>query len=233
MNFNRNFKLDKYEHKSPVKKSNIIKLDDHNLFSFSCFNGKSVRLKDFNNYYANRNDAIKSISDFFNTLTIISNMKKNEICSNDKKKELHYNEFHDDKIIDVIENILFDGYGMSRNKIDDFERTYFEISFSNGKRVIGTKIYDNVFELLFIDCNHMVCIDSSRMIKKKMKYNYPGLFAKIDNNENYREYEKDELLKMLIMEAKNGEYNDINEFVNDCVELLNIKLEEKYYVSQI
>lgn len=76
MNFNRNFKLDKYEHKSPVKKSNIIKLDDHNLFSFSCFNGKSVRLKDFNNYYANRNDAIKSISDFFNTLTIISNMKK-------------------------------------------------------------------------------------------------------------------------------------------------------------
>ena len=110
MSYKRNFKLQKYEHKTSINKNDSVKLDEHNLFSFSYFNSKSIKLRDFNNYYANNNDAIKSVSDFFEMLIIISNMTVSEIYSNNKKKELHYNEFTDDKIIDRIEEVLLSGY---------------------------------------------------------------------------------------------------------------------------
>ena len=48
----------------------------------------------------------------------------------------------------IIINILINGYGTSKKKVDEFEKLYFEFSFFNGKRAIGTKIYDNIFENL-------------------------------------------------------------------------------------
>ena len=78
-----------------------------------------------------------------------SNIEPKELFSPNMKTQYHYNEFDDNLIIDRIESILINGYGMPKRKVDEFERMYFEFSFGNGKRVIGTKIYDNIFQILF------------------------------------------------------------------------------------
>ena len=98
---------------------------------------------------------------------------------------------------------------------------YFEFSFSNGKRVIGTKIESNVFEILFIDCNHMVCLNSSRFVKNKMKYSCPSLFEKINNEMESTELFGKNLLDMLIDAAKKGEYKNLEDFLKDYDELFN------------
>ena len=67
------------------------------------------------------------------------------------KKQYHYNEFNDNKFIDRIESILVNGYNMTQEKVDEFERTYFEFAFGNGKRVIGTRIFENIFQMWFIN----------------------------------------------------------------------------------
>ena len=122
-------------------------------------------------------------------------------------------------MIDRIENILISGYGISKKKVDEFERLYFEFSFSNGKRAIGTKIYDNIFEILFLDCNHMVCLEFCRTAKIKMKYNCPSLFGKFDKEISITELEKEKLLEMLIVSVRNGDCTSINDFVKDYDDL--------------
>ena len=189
------------------------------VFSFSFFNGSSIRLRDFNNYYANNFDAMKSVYDFFETLKQISNMGVSQFYSVNMQTQFHYNEFDDNNIIDRIETILIDGYGMTQSKVNQFERLYFEFSFGNGKRAIGTKIYNNVFEILFIDCNHMVCIESSRAVKVKTKYNYPSVFGRIDRTISVTEFEREDLLNMLMASAKNGEYDNIEDLIKDYEEL--------------
>ena len=206
--------------KTLVKVSNQRSADNKIVFSFSFFNGHSIGVNDFNNFCANNSDAIKAVSDFFQTLKDISNFEIKHFFSPAIKTQFHYNEFDDNEIIDRIENILIDGYGISRKKVDEFERLYFEFSFSNGKRVVGTRIYDNIFEILFIDCNHMVCLKSCRSFKIKMKYDCPILFGKIDRNKNVSEFKKEELFTMLIDSARNGEYISIEEFVRAYDDLL-------------
>ena len=132
------------------------------------------------------------------------------------KKQCHYNEFNDNLIIDRIENILIYGYGMARKKVDEFERMYFEFSFGNGKRAIGTKIYDNIFQILFIDCNH---IDSSRNKKIKQKFSCPSIFEKTSNEIVTEQFCSKEIIQMLIDSAREGKYSNKDDFIQDYDDL--------------
>lgn len=207
--------------KTLVKVTNQKSTENKIMFSFSFFNGHSININDFNNFYANNSDALKAVSDFFQTLKNISNFEINQFFSPAIKVQFHYNEFADNRIIDRIENILTNGYLLPKEKVDEFERLYFEFSFSNGKRAIGTKIYNNIFEILFIDCNHMVCLESSRNIKIKAKFTYPSLFGRLNSELNTTELDKDGLIKLLIDSARNGEYTNINDFIKDYDDLFN------------
>ena len=205
--------------KTLIKVGTKISADNKIVFSFSFFNGQSISVSNFNNFYANKSDAIKSVNDFFQTLKDISNFEIKQFFSPAIKTQFHYNEFVDYKVIDRIENILIDGYGMTKKKVDEFEGLYFEFSFSNGKRVIGTKKHDNIFEILFIDCNHLVCFESSRTPKIKMKYSYPSIFGKTDNTTNIEEFAQEELFKMLIDSIRHGDYSNMDEFIKDYDDL--------------
>lgn len=205
--------------KTLVKVSGRRPQDNKIVFSFSFFNGQSIRFRDFNNFYANEQDSKKSVSDFFETIKLMSNIEPKELFSPNMKTQYHYNEFDDNLIIDRIESILINGYGMPKRKVDEFERMYFEFSFGNGKRVIGTKIYDNIFQILFIDCNHLVCIESSRNIKLKSGFNYPSSFEKVSNEINIKQFEREELIELLMDSARNGAYTSIDEFIKDYDEL--------------
>lgn len=207
--------------KTLVKVGNRRSVDNKIVFSFSFFNGNSININDFNNYYANNSDTTKAVCDFFETLKAISNFEIKQFFSPAIKTQFHYNEFDDNKVIDRIENILIEGYGLSRRKVDEFERLYFEFSFSNGKRAIGTKIYDNIFEILFIDCNHMVCLESCRTPKIKMKYNCPSYFGRFDKEISITEFNKEELIEMLIESLRSGDYNNIDDFIKDYDDLFN------------
>ena len=216
MPYNKNkIKVNDANGKTLVKSSLIEVIEQKIVFSFSFFKGKSICFKDFNNYYATESDSKKSISDFFTTLNEISKMDSKRFYSPEVKEQLHYNKFTDNKIIDRIENILIDGYGMVSEQIKQFERMYFEFSFSNGKRVISTMIYNNIFEILFIDSNHMVCLESCRNIKRKMKFEISSLFDKQVVDEVKKEYAKIVLFEMIIDDAKNGVYENINELIAD------------------
>ena len=108
---------------------------------------------------------------------------------------------------------------MTRQKVDEFERMYFEFSFSNGKRVIGTKIYENIFQILFIDCNHLICIESSRNVKIKNGYSVQSVFEKVDRNITVKQYDREELLELLIDSARNGAYTNMEDFIKDYDDL--------------
>ena len=202
-----------------VKVCGTRPLDNKIVFSFSFFNGSSIRYKDFNNFYANEQDSKKSISDFFESIKLMSNLEPKELYSLNMKKQYHYNEFSNKLIIDRIESILINGYCMPKAKVDEFERMYFEFSFGNGKRAIGTKIYNNIFQILFIDCNHLVCIDSSRNIKLKDAFSYPSFFENFNNDINIKQYEREKLFEMLIDSAHKGAYKNVEELIKDYEEL--------------
>lgn len=198
--------------------------EKHNdiVFSFSYFNGQSIRWKNFNNFYASEADAKKAVDDFFKIIREISKMDTTKFFSANVKKQLHYNEFDDNDIIDRIESILMYGYYMPKKKVEEFERLYFEFSFNNGKRVIGTKIDKNILSILFIDCNHLVCPDSSRMLKIKEGFNYPGLFEQVVSSDDIKQYGELKLLNELVTAARNGEYKTVSEFVKDYDELTGV-----------
>lgn len=205
--------------KTLVKVSGKSPLDNKIVFSFSFFNGQSIHFRDFNNFYSNEEDAKKAASDLFETLRLMSNLEPKELFAPNMKKQYHYNQFDDNNIIDRIESILINGYGMTRDKVDEFERMYFEFSFSNGKRVIGTKIYENIFQILFIDCNHLICIESSRNVKIKNGYSVPSIFEKVDRNITVKQYNRGELLELLIDSARNGTYTNMDDFIKDYDDL--------------
>lgn len=210
------------------KRNTLVKVKDGKLpdnqivFSFSFFNSNSICLKDFNNFYANSSDAFKSVADFFQTIKQISNMNGERFYSMNMQTQFHYNEFDDNKVIDRIESILTNGYKMTQTKVNEFERLYFEFSFGNGKRAIGTKIYNNVFEILFLDCNHMVCLESSRNLKIKMLFNFPSIFGVVEDREFQNEFDNNELINILLEDARNGKYNNINDFIMDYDDLCSL-----------
>ena len=114
---------------------------DKIVFDFTYFQSKSISINGFNNCYKKESDAINAVGDLFETLKNINSFNKKAFFVPSVKTQFHYNEFKDDDIIDKIEKVLTTGYGMPHEKVREFERMYFEFSFNDGKRAIGTRIY--------------------------------------------------------------------------------------------
>lgn len=211
--------------RSLIKESTIPTKEEKIVFSFSNFLKESIVYNDFNNMYANKMDSINAVKDFFDSIKIISTLTISQLCSFNNKKQFHYNEFKEQDIIDRIDDILINGYNWSEKFVkNDLEAMYFEFQFSNGKRVIGTKVENNVFSILFLDPNHLICKESSRDVKRKQNYSIPSTFegwqsAYVDSiNYNAKEF-----LQEFISEYEND--NDKEKFI-DSIKIVLETLKE-------
>lgn len=174
-------------------------------FSFEDFNGDSIKLDDYNSYYYNVESSRNAVSDFFNTIKNISHLKVKHFFELSTKKEYRLNQFDDEEIVDRIEHILINGYSFSRKKIEQFEKTYWEFQISDGKRVICHRV-DEILYPLFIDCNHMICKESSRNFKAKLRYNIKSSFVKQEQKDlSKKDLEMKDNLEMIIKESSDCE----------------------------
>lgn len=188
-------------------------------FSFEDFNGDSIKLDDYNSYYYNVESSRNAVVDFFNTLKNISNLRVKHFFDPATKKEYHLNQFDDEKLVGRIENVLIKGYSFPKKKIEQFEKTYWEFQISDGKRVICHKV-DEILYPLFIDCNHMICKDSSRSFKAKLNYNIKSSFVKQEKEDlSKKDLEIIDYLKMIIEESVNNELKreDIIDLLKEIV----------------
>lgn len=207
-------------HKKEGKTLVVATTDFYNydkiVFDFSYFQTQSISINGFNNCYQNKIDSINAVNDLFETLKNINSFNKNEFFVPDVKQQFHYNEFTEDIIIERIEKVLIEGYKMPPNKVQEFERLYFEFSFNDGKRVIGTKIYDNIFSILFLDPNHLICSESSRNVKSKMLFSIPGVFQKWQNDMlSKQDFNQNEYLKMIVEDYNAGKYQNMDSIIED------------------
>lgn len=220
MVYRKEIKVTKDKGKTLVRPSIKDGISKKIVFSFSFFKGNSIVLHEYNSYYENRNDAEKAVSDFFQTVSEISKLDSTTFYSVNMQKQFHYNKFKEKREIERIENVLIKGYSMPKEKVDEFERLFFEFSFGNGKRAICTMIYDNIFEVLFIDCNHMICLESCRDVNKKTLFGIPSLFVWDEKKSKAKDDEKIELINMLMEDAKNNKYHSVDDLIKDYEELL-------------
>ena len=208
--------IPKRPEKSLIAPKNDLSNYDRIVFDFKYFQTHSIAINGFNNLYKSKLDSVNAVGDFFETLQNINLFTKKEFFVTSRIKQFHYNEFTDEDIIDRIEKVLIEGYKMPHDKVREFERMYFEFSFNDGKRVIGTKIYDNIFSILFLDPNHLICENSSRNVKNKMKFSIPGAFQKWENNTLAKEdFNQNEFLKMIVDDYNKGKYESMSEIVED------------------
>ena len=218
------FLLSKHKNKKingPVSSNNTLittsnngfNEQEHISFDFSFFQTGSIRLGTFNNYFESPKDAINSVGDLFNSFSNISQETKKDFFNFGSKKKLHQNKIDKDETIDSIEKILQEGYGLPKGKVDEFERNYVEFAFSDGKRIIGTFINGSVFAPLFIDNNHLVCIDSSRDVEKKQAYKIKGIFGgwSDDDLKKIRTCDAEEILNYFVDKCKDGDYASIGD----------------------
>lgn len=189
---------------------------DKIVFDFTYFQTRSISINGFHNCYKKKIDSINAVGDFFETLKNINSYNKKSFFDTSVIKHFHYNEFKNEDVIDRIEKVLIDGYKMPFEKVKEFERLYFEFSFNDGKRVIGTKINGNIFSILFLDPNHLICEESCRNLKSKLVFSIPSAFEKWKNDTLAREdFNQNEYLKTIIEEYNNGKYSSIEDIVND------------------
>lgn len=193
------------------------------VFSFSKFQKESIRCKDFNNFYPTKLDAVNAIKDFFVSSIDLSKRIPDELFDYSLKEQYHYNEFDDQTIIKRIENVLIDGYQMNSKIVEQLEGMYFEFYFSNGKRAIGTKIDENIFSILFLDPNHLICKESSRNVKMKERFMIPTILEGWDNSiEVKNEVSKNDYIKIIIESMENNTYEKFEEVSNDLKDVLDI-----------
>lgn len=110
--------------KTLVKVGNQRSVDNKIVFSFSFFNGHSISINDFNNFYANNSDAIKAVSDFFQTLKDISNFEIKQFFSPAIKTQFHYNEFDKEELLEMIIDSARNG---DYTNIADFVKDYDDL----------------------------------------------------------------------------------------------------------
>lgn len=182
------------------------------LFSFRFFNGESVRVGDFNNYYANSKDAQLAAVDLFSKMKNYSAMKMSEVSSGYSKRQLHCNRIDEAKNVVRIEKILREGYKVPERSIKDYEGMYHEIGLADGGRIIAVQ-YQNVFDVLFVDCNHLVCNDSARFAAAKANYNYPSLFGGVDSIGGINRQCETSCEKELMSMVMRGEFSSIKELI--------------------
>ena len=142
-----------------------------------------------------------------------------ELTSGKIKHQLHFHPIEGKREIERINDVLLNGYHFSKDMVMNFENSYYEFSLDNGSRVIFVKI-DNIFELLFIDNNHMIYKESSRILKHKESYSYPSCLGKINFSYDYDEKSAREILEIMLEAYKNGEFDNLNDFVNNLKELI-------------
>ena len=171
-------------------------------FSFKLFNGKSIRVDNFNNYYENQNAAHKSVSDLLYIFNNISRENTKTIFLKNKKSQLHLNQMSNDDSIEIIEKILLDGYGLPKQVVAEFDREYFEI-------------VANLMLPLFLDPNHFVYRKVSKNKKRKTNYSHPGFFVYSQEYVDYYNQLKqvDSLRDAAIQYARNGEFRTVNDFL--------------------
>ncbi len=207
-----------------VRASNKYDVNNEKVsFSFEEFNPDSVineRIY-YNSFYQNVESSRNAVSDFFRIVKELSRYTIGELMGTKSIKDAYHICLIDrPEHIDRIERILEDNYGYPQGKIGEFGKEYFEFQISDGKRVIWHKV-DNVIYPLFIDCNHMVCIDSSRGVKAKMRYNVKSSFSHLDEDElNIEDVEVKDYLRMIIEESSNDasfEKEDLLELLKDVV----------------
>ena len=201
-----------------ISKININ--DDTPIIMFTHFNGYSVKINGFNNYYINSEKSIDAVCSFFEKIKIIQKMKISDLFNTKNKRQLHCHPIREKREIERINNVLLNGYNFPKETVDNFENYYFEFSLDNGSRVIFVKI-DNIFELLFIDNNHMIYKESSRFLKHKETYEYPSCLGKINFEHDYDEKSVREVVEILIESHKNGEFESLDEFVDNLEELID------------
>mgnify|MGYP003301426101 CR=1 FL=1 len=176
------------------------------LLSFRYFNPKSIKVGDFNNYYANRNSALKAVIEFVVALKNLSQINHREVFSNQYLKSIRVKQIrNDDKAVARIEKVLAEGYNFPPMLIDQFERSYIEIAFGDGHRAISICV-DGIIEVLFIDNNHLICRESSRENRLKLKesFGFPCLLDSIHiKNDNHKECNVAELV---IQEMENDKH---------------------------
>lgn len=181
-------------------------------FDFGFFKRESISINGFNNFYKSKKDSIDAVNDLFESINNIQLYDEREFFEPSTKRQFHYNEFKGDEVIDKIEKVLIEGYKMTREKVDEFERMYFEFAFIDGKRVIGTKICSNIFSILFLDPNHLICDKSSRYMKNKMLYSIPSVFGRVEDDFLSKEdFDINEYLQMLIVDCECGKLSSIED----------------------
>ncbi len=217
-----NIPIPKSPEKSLIVPNNDFLNYDKIAFDFTYFQTYSVSINGFNNCYKKKIDSINAVNDLFETLKNINLYNKKNFFVPSVKKQFHYNEFTDNMSIDRIEKVLTEGYKMPYDKIKEFERMYFEFSFNDGKRVIGTRIYDNIFSILFLDPNHLICNESSRNIKNKMIYSIPGAFEKWKNDTlSKQDFNQNEFLKMIVDDYNKGKYTSMEDIVENLKSIID------------
>ncbi len=200
--------------------SNININDDTPIVMFTHFNGYSVKVNGFNNYYINSEKSIDAVYSFIEKIKVIQQKKISDLFNGRSKKQMHCHPIKGKREVERINNVLLNGYKFPKNMVDNFENNYFEFSLDNGSRVIFVRI-DNIFELLFIDNNHMIYKESSKFLKHKETYEYPSCLGKIDFEYDYDEKRIREIVELLIDSHKNGEFNSLDEFVDNLEELID------------
>lgn len=197
--------------------------DETPIILFTHFNGHSVKTNSFNNYYANREKAICEVYSFVSKIKTLQQKTIKELFNGKNKKQLHCHPIEKEREVARINNVLVEGYKFSKSMIENFENNYFEFGLDNGSRIIFVKI-DNIFELLFIDNNHMIYKESSRLLKSKSLFDCPSCFGKINFDRDYTELTLFQVVEMMLGAYKNGEYEELTEFVEDLEELLQDSL---------
>lgn len=190
-------------------------------FSFKYFQKHSIRVNnDFNNFYETRLDSINAVQDLFETIIEMSKFNRDELFSNEIKNKFHLKNITNDNHIDRIEKVLREGYSFPDKLIEQFERTYTEFDFKDGKRVIAATLYGSLFEFLFLDPNHMICIDSSRFPKKKNTFSVKSTIEGWTDNDLTKKEPLDvEYIDMLVDDYEHGRIISKDEFIEQYKEL--------------
>lgn len=189
------------------------------IISLVHFKDYSIQIKDFNNNYINQSKSIAAVHHFIDKIRNIQQKTIGELFDKSTKGQLHCHPIEDQCEVSRINNVLLNGYSFPRKTIENFENSYYEFSLDNGSRVIFVKV-NNIFELLFIDNNHMIYKESSRFLKHKESYGFPSCLGKINPKCDYEEKKITEVIKIMIEAYKNEEFNDLEEFVKTLMELI-------------
>ena len=185
--------------------------------SFKYFHSECTKIDNFNNYYENEQAARKATSDLFQILKTISNEDVISVFSGSKKHQLHLNKLQDKKSIELVEEILLNGYNFPNRTVEEFEQEFFEVvADGDGGRIIFVR-EDNIIDPLFIDANHMICPQVSRDLKKKMTFEHPGLLCFSQKQIDYyeKEEERTELLKLFMEDVRKGRYDTVEDILNE------------------